>query len=127
MKIVGGLDQDNLTVSNLLLDISLDIKDGADSAGERNEKLSLYDPIFSWLCNVLHEKVNDFPFHRRASADAKSWYQGMCLSSFGECDDLQRPNKRRETDSENSLHEDIENSCKTVKFITMHSSKEKSK
>ena len=81
----------------------------------QNEYVTSYEPIIAWLVNVIHLKVNIFPFCHILSPTVKNWYNDyvpILLPSI----------KRKQIESQ---VEHIRNHAPEV--ITIDEKKEKSK
>ena len=81
---------------------------------------------------MLYGKIDTFPFYYWVSAETKSWYWGICSTSFGKSKEAQWSNKQRAssiTDSniEDSLGDKDGIPHKRIKLITMPTTKEKLK
>ena len=123
LELINLMDDSDLLVSALLLKIMNKIKENSDDKEEIINTIKVFEPIMDWLFNVLHAKIDPFPFHCKILSETTSWYNGIYLEFFG-IDEKRLSSKCKVTsitDSDNNSKDTVllDNLSKKVKFISV--------
>ena len=60
-----------------------EIKENSDNKKEMINTIKVFKLIMNQLFNVLHAKIDPFPFHYKVLLETTLWYNGICLEFFG--------------------------------------------
>ena len=71
--------------------------------------IETFKRVINWLVNIIHGRINIFPFHYKVSNDTNKWYQGVCASIFG----IKAESKRKYTST--ITYSDLEDKIRVVK------------
>ena len=61
------MNESELIASELILKIQNKIKEHSEDEEEILDMIKVFEPIMDWLCNILHAKIDLFPFHHKIS------------------------------------------------------------
>ena len=97
----------------------IDIKQVGLTEDEKKVQLEKLKHIFTWLFNILYDKIVTFPFYYRISDDTQHWYNIICILIFGPI--ISNYSKKQQkaisvTSSESDDEDSMEYSVNRIKF-----------
>ena len=77
------LDTQNWSVAEIIRVQVLSMKSNIINTEERKLYATFFKNILAQLINIVHLKINDFPFHYKTSKETTAWFNGLYINKFG--------------------------------------------